>query len=361
MKTTWAVLLVLSCAALVSGCASETTPPRVRPVLSAVAEQQTGALSSFGGTIEPRYKSSLAFRVLGRVIERKVNAGDYIKKGSPLAALDPVPLDLAVRDARAAVANATAQLANAAAVENRRRILLKESHIPPQQFEAAQQAREAAEAAVTQARSALDKAIEQRGYAELSAEFDGVVTAVDFEVGQVVAAGQPVITVARPDVREAVIDVPDDVAATLQKGTQFQVALLITPSKLASGRVREITPRVEALTRSQRVKIALDDPPDDFRLGTNITAYAAVHANGQTAGQIKIPAAALFEKDRKQQVWVVDPAAKTVSPREVTIFSRDSDTAILTAGLEPGDRVVTAGVHSLVPGQSVRMPEEARR
>ena len=249
MKISCAVLLVLSCAALVSGCASETTtPPRVRPVLSAVAERRTDGLSSFGGTIEPRYKSILAFRVLGRVIERKVNAGDYIKKGAPLAALDPVPLDLAVRDARAAVANATAQLTNAAAVENRRGILLKEKHIPPQQFEAAQQALEAAEAAVTQARSALDKAIEQRGYTELSAEFDGVVTAVDFEVGQVVTAGQPVITVARPDVREAVIDVPDDVAATLQKGTPFQVALLIAPSKVASGRVREITPRVEALT-----------------------------------------------------------------------------------------------------------------
>ncbi len=120
-------------------------------------------------------------------------------------------------------------------------------------------------------------------------------------------------------------------------------------------------PRVEALTRSQRVKIALDDPPSDFRLGTNITAYASVHSTGRTAGQIKIPAAALFEKDRKQQVWVVDLAAKTVSLREVTILSRDSDTAILTAGLEPGDRVVTAGVHSLVPGQSVRIPEEASR
>src|SRR5208337_555422 len=164
MKHAYAVLPMLVGVALLGGCDSESAPPRVRPVLSAVAERQTGALSSFAGTIEPRYSASLAFRVLGRVIERKVNAGDYIKKGSPLAALDPVPLDLAVRDARAALANATAQLTNALAIEKRRNVLLKEKHIPPQQFEAAQQAREAAEAAVTQARSALDKAIEQRGY-----------------------------------------------------------------------------------------------------------------------------------------------------------------------------------------------------
>ncbi len=356
MKSSYAVLLVLSGAALLGGCDSTNAPPPpVRPVLSAVAERQAGALYTFAGTIEPRYTASLAFRVLGRDIERDVNAGDNAKKGARLAALDPVPLDLAVKDARAGLANATAQLTNAAATEKRRRTLREEGHIPPQQEEAAVQAREAAEAAVTQARSDLVKAIEQRSYAELSAEFDGIVTAVDLEVGQVVTPGQPVITVARPDVREAVIDVPDDVAATLEEGTPFQVALLIAPSMRASGRVREIAPRVDPLTHSQRVKIALDDPPSDFRLGTNISAYATA----QTASQIRIPAAALFEQDGKQQVWVVDPAAKIVSPREVTILSRDSTSAVLIAGLEPGDRVVTAGLHSLVPGQPVKIPEEA--
>jgi len=343
--------------ALLGGCDSESAPPKVRPVLSAVAERQTGASAAFAGTIEPRYSASLAFRVLGRVIERDVYVGDSVKKGARLAALDPVAFDLAVKDARAGLANATAQLTNAVATEKRRRILLAEKHIPPQQLEAVQQAREAAEAAVTQARSVLDKVLEQRSYAELSAEFDGIVTAVDTEVGHVVTPGQPVITVARPDVREAVIDVPDDAAAGLREGSRFEVTLLIAPAKRTSGRVREIAPRVDALTHSQRVKIALDNPPADFRLGTNITA----HAVEQTTGHIKIPAAALFEHDGKQHAWIVDPAAKTVSLREVNILSRDSQAAIVTAGLEPGDRVVTAGVHSLVPGQSVRTPEETQQ
>ncbi len=357
MKTAHAILLMFAGTALLAGCDSnsKSAPPRVRPVLSAVAERQTGTSAAYAGTIEPRYTSGLAFRVLGRVVARDVNTGDSVKKGARLAALDPVPFDLAVKDARANLANATAQLANVTAMEKRNRILLEESHISPQQLETVQQAREAAEAAVTQVRAVLDKALEQRGYAELRADFDGVVTAVNTEAGQVVTPGQAVFTVARPDVREAVIDVPDDSAASLKEGAPFQVALLIAPSKRISGRVREIAPQVDALTHTRRVKITLDSPPDDFRLGTTITA----HAPAPAAAQIKIPAAALFERDGKQYVWIADPAAKTVSLREVTVFSQDGNAAIMTAGLEPGDRVVTAGVHSLVPEQSVRIPEEA--
>ena len=359
MKNSSAFLLMLAAAAFLGGCDSDSKTPnqKVRPVLSAVVERQVGASASFAGTIEPRYSASLAFRVLGRVITRDVNAGDSIKKGARLAALDPVPFDLAVRDARAGLANAEAQLTNALASERRLKTLFEEKHIPPQQLEAAQQARAAAEAGVTQARSVLDKAIEQRSYTELSAEFDGVVTAVNFEVGQVVSAGQPVVTVARPDVREAVIDVPDDAATSLGEGSPFEVALLIAPSVRSGGRVREIAPRVDVLTHSQRVKIALDNPPADFRLGTNITAYALE----QSTGHVKIPAAALFEQDGKQAVWIVDPAARTVSLREVKISSRGSEAAIVTAGLNSGDRVVTAGVHSLASGQSVRIPEETQQ
>ena len=356
MKHIYTSLLVLAGALALMGCKSESAPPaRVRPVLSVAVERQTGAHDEFAGTIEPRYSSSLAFRVVGRVIVHDVNTGDSVKKGARLAALDPLALDLAVKDARAGLADAMAQRTNALAIEKRIRILVDEGHASTQQLEAAGQAREAAEAAVTRAQSALEKALEQRSYADLAAEFDGVVTAVDTEVGQVVTPGQQVITIARPDVREAVIDVPGDTAASLQEGSPFQVALQIAPSKRVSGRVREIAPQVDAITRSRRVKISLDDPPADFRLGTTITAYAPA----QTTGQIKIPTAALFEQDGKQHVWIVDPASKTVALREVNVSSGDGGTAAVTAGLESGDRVVTAGVHSLEPGQSVKIPQEA--
>jgi membrane fusion protein, multidrug efflux system len=162
-----------------------------------------------------------------------------------------------------------------------------------------------------------------------------------------------VITIARPDVREAVIDVPEDIS--VQEGSPFEVALQIAPSKRVSGKVREVAPQIHAMTRSRRVKITLESPPADFRLGTTVTAYAPA----QTAGQLTIPLSAVFERGGKQQVWIVDLAFRTIALREVNVSSGDAGTAAVNAGLEPGDRVVTAGVHSLEPGQSVKIPEEA--
>ena len=328
----------------------------MRPVLSAVAERQPLALNAFAGTIEPRYSSSLAFRAGGRVIAREVNTGARVKKGDRLAALDPLAFDLAVRDAQAGLTDAVAVQDNAVATEKRQLVLFEEKHTPSQQLEAVQQARQAADAAVTRARTVLEKVVEQRGYADLTAEYDGVVTAVNVEPGQVVTPGQPVITIARPDMRDAVIDVPDDVSVA--EGSPFEVALQIAPSKRVSGKVREVAPQVDTMTRSRRVKIALESPPDDFRLGSTVTAFSPA----QTAAGIMIPSSAVFERGGKQQVWIVDPASKTVALRQVDVSSGDGRTAVVVkAGLEPGDRVVTAGVHSLEPEQSVKIPEEAQK
>lgn len=357
MRRTSRAFLVLTGACLLAGCQEDSHPPRVRPVLSVVVERQAGVTGSFAGTIEPRYSSSHAFRVLGRVITREVNVGDIVKKGGRLASLDPVVLDFAVNDARAAVADAAAQLSNVAAAAKRIRALFDENHATSQQLDSVQQARTGAEAAVTRTNSMLEKALEQRSYADLNAEFDGVVTAVATEIGQVVTPGQPVVTVARPDVREAIIDVPEDIAGDLREGSRFRIELQVAPAVRANGQVREIAPRVDTLTRSRRVKIALDDPPSDFRLGTTVTAFATA----QPTGDIEIPATALFDRDGRQHVWIVDSSNRTVSERQVTISGSATLRARISTGLEPGDRIVRAGVHSLEPGQPVRLPEEAKK
>jgi RND family efflux transporter MFP subunit len=307
--------------------------------------------------VEPRYRASLGFRVLGRIIARDVNVGDVVKKGQRLAAIDPLSLELAVQAAQADVSNAGAQLANATATEARQRTLVEQSAATQAVYESAQQGRDAATAAMTRAQANLAKAQEQLGYAQLRSDYDGVVTGIDAEVGQVVSPGQNVATVARPDIREAVVDVPDGLAGDLSTGTRFDVVLQLDPNQKASGAIREIAPQSDATTRTRRVRITLDDPPSRFRLGTIVTAVITK----PTRPRLEVPSAAVLERDGKQLVWAVDPATSTVSAREVRLEPRHGNIAIIAEGIAPGTRIVTAGVHSLSDGQTVKILDEAPR
>jgi len=349
------ILLALLLGLTGCGKAKEEPPPPVRPVLSIVVAPQAASVLAFAGTVEPRYKVSLGFRVLGRIITRDVNVSDLVVKGQRLAALDPTALELGVRTAQAELSSAVAQLTNATASEARQRTLLEQNTTAQAQYDLASQAREAATAAVTRAQANRTKAREQLSYAELRSDFDGVVTAIDGEVGQVVAPGQAVMQVARPETREAVVDVPQKIDGLLKPGTRFKVALQIDPSIHTTGRVREIAPQADPTTRTRRVKIALDNPPANFRLGTTITASLIESA----AAQIRIPASALLERAGKALVWVVNPDTRQVFAREVHIARRDADEIQIADGLSAGTRVVVAGVHSLAEGQGVRIYGEA--
>ena len=263
----------LGALALLAGCSEKAAAPEpVRPVLSMKVERQTANASTVTGTIEPRYKADLSFRVLGRLIARPVFVGDMVKQDQVVAAIDPAALELAVRAAAAEVSRSQAQLINATGTEGRQRTLLETDATTKATLESAEQSRAAAQASVVKAQANLAKAREQLGYAQLKADFAGIVTAVGAEVGQVVSPGQSVVTVARPDIREAVIDLADDVAGALQVGTPFTMRLEVDPTISTTGKVREIAPRADATTRTRRIRITLDDPPETMRLGTTVTA-----------------------------------------------------------------------------------------
>jgi RND family efflux transporter MFP subunit len=359
MKSILTSLAALGVVGLLAACqeSQHAEVPASRPVLSVIATRQTLRSVGFAGTVEPRYKSDLGFQVLGRIIGRDVNVGDVVKKGQRLATLDPLTYQLAVRSAQADLASATARLENATAAEARQRTLLQQSIANQAQYDAARQSRETAEAGVTRAKADLDKAEEHLGYTELRADFDGVVTATEAELGQVVQPGQTVVTVARPDIREAVVDLPDSIGRDLKPGDRIHIALQLDPLVKATGSVREIAPQADPATRTLRVRMTLDKPPESFRLGTTITATVTT----QDLPGIELPVSALLERDGKAMVWVVDPAARTVSTWDVTIGARDAALVRVLDGLTPGTRVVIAGVHSLTPGQSVKIADEASR
>jgi RND family efflux transporter MFP subunit len=165
-----------------------------------------------------------------------------------------------------------------------------------------------------------------------------------------------VVTVARPDIREAVIDLADDVAGALQVGTPFTMRLEVDPTISTTGKVREIAPRADATTRTRRIRITLDDPPETMRLGTTVTA--TVNAEQRTV--IRLPSTAVLEQDGKSFVWLVDGASKSVKRQEIMIARNEDGSIRVTSGLDAGQRVVTAGVHSLKDGQAVRIDQESQ-
>ncbi len=327
-----------------------------RPVLSIVASATPVDSLRLTGTVQPKFETELGFRVLGRLTARNVSVGDVVKKGDVVAAIDPLSLELAVKSAQSDLSNAQAQLRNAQSIQQRQFTLAETRSGTAAALEQAQQGLKSAVAATARAQANLDKAQEQLGYAQLHTEFDGVVTATSAEVGQIVSAGQVVVTIARPEERDAVVDVPQAAAEKLKIGSPFEVVLQLDPAILAKGTVREIAPEADTATRTRRTKIALVNPPDAFRLGSVVTASALISARLQ----ILIPTSAILQKDGKQNVWIVDPKTAKVSARQVRIASDGAagGSVDVVEGIDAGERVVVAGVNELSDGQTIKIDQE---
>ncbi|CAH2403603.1 RND family efflux transporter, MFP subunit [Mesorhizobium ventifaucium] len=350
-----AVLVLL----LVSGCdqspAAKAAPPRPVNVITAKPEQPP--VLSFAGVVQARVETDLAFRALGRVISRSVDVGDLVHRGDVVAELDPLALQLAVTSAEADLRNAQAQHENATATEKRKRNLASANTGSVADSEVAEQGLKSAEADVGQAQARLDKAREQLGYTRLKAEFDGVVTATSVQVGQTVTAGQTVLRLAGLDRRDVVIDVPEAQVGSLRLGMRFDIALQLDDTLRTAGVLREIGPEADANTRTHRLKIALNEAPEVFRLGTVVTATAASQAS---TSAIALPASAILERDGADHVWVIDRAKLTISVRPVRLEARPAGAARVRvlSGLQNGEEVAVAGANELADGQRIRPAQE---
>jgi len=348
------ITAVIAACVLMAGCQEKASAPEpIRPVLSTVVAPLEATSIGVVGTIEPRFKTDYGFRVLGRMIARPVNIGDTVAKGQALAAIDPLAAELAVRSAVAEVASAQAQLVNASSNVSRQRTLIETGAITKATLDSAEQANSAAQASVIRAQSSLTKAREQLSYTKIATEYAGVVTSVGAQVGQIVSPGQTVVTVARPDVREAVIDVADDLAGALQIGMPLKVTLQLDPRVRADGKVREISPQADQITRTRRVRITLESPPETFRLGSTITTLIPK----QPTRGFRLPATAILTENGQSSVWMIDTAAGSVTKRKVQIVTNDDGSVDVVEGIAAGARIVTAGVHHLKEGQMVRFGE----
>lgn len=359
LKLSLTGLALVAVAMIVSACDEKKAqaPAEERPILTAVVQSRPEFVLDFPGTIEPQISTQKAFRVAGQVVARNVNVGDMVHKGDVLAVLDTAQLKEGVRSAEASVTGAQSQLSNAQSVNDRANALAKEGFASPAQLESASQNLAASNANLESAQAQLEKAREQLGYAQLIADYDGIVTASSIEVGETVAAGAPAITIARPDLRDAVIDVPDDVVGRISTGDIFDVSTLFQPDRKIEGKVREIAPSADKLTHTVRVKISIGNAPETFRIGTTIEANAR-----KTGGEIVlVPSDAVMSDDGKLSVWKFDRAGSKVVRTDITAAEGPGTSYVVKSGLKGGDLVAVAGIHALKDGQQVKLVEEAAR
>lgn len=353
VATGWGPIAAASLMLLAAcGSAEEPIAEPVRPVrVVTVEKREVIETVSLPGQVEAQEEVSLSFRVGGRMIERLVNVGDQVEAGQVIARLDPEPARNALRTARANLSAAMGQQTMARNDYQRQETLLRQGWTTRARYDAAAQALKAAEAQVDSAQAQVDTAQDQLGYTELVADGDGTVTARGAEPGEVVTAGRMIVHLARRDGRDAVFDVPAPVIRNAPANPVVTVALVSDPAVRTTGRVREIAPQADPVTRTFRIRVGLQDPPEAMRLGS--TVNGSIQASG--VGGIAIPATALTQANRQPAVWIVDQATSTVALRNIELDRYDLARAIVARGLETDEIVVTAGVQALRPGQKVRI------
>ena len=354
MKIT--VLSVAAAAVLLVACSRAAPPEEPVRAVKVIMVKNSGiaARHEYAGEVRARVESRLGFRVGGKIIKRQAELGQRVKAGEVLAQLDPQDYRLALDAARAQVAAAATNRDLAAADYKRYKALKDQGFISGAELERRDASLKGAQAQLEQGQSQLAVQGNQANYAVLSADVSGVVTAIEAEPGQVVAAGAPVVRIAADGVRDVVFSVPEDKVAAVKVGAPVTMRVWAQSADL-TGRVREVAASSDPVTRTYAVKVSVDTPePPPLGATVNVVMPSAEGAGGPV---IKLPTTALRRDGQATAVWVLDKASMTVRSQVIQIGGADGNDAVVIAGLQPGMLVVSAGVHVLSPGQKVTIYE----
>jgi RND family efflux transporter MFP subunit len=350
-------LTFVAAAALLGGCSRPVPseePIRAVKVLT-VGVEGMRAGGEFAGEVRARVESRLGFRVGGKIVRRQVELGQRVKAGEILAQLDPQDYQLAALAAKAQVSAAQTNRDLVAADYKRYKELRDQNFISDAELERRDAALKAAQAQLDQASAQGSAQGNQAAYTTLVADVSGVVTAVEAEVGQVVAAGTPVVRIAQDGPRDVVFAVPEDKVALVKMGSGVDVRVWGGQTSVR-GTVREVAASADPVTRTFGVKVSLP-AKDALALGTTVSVLPqALDRSGVQV--IKLPTSALRQDGQSSAVWVLDTASMTVKLQRIQVATADGNDVIVAGGLQPGMQVVSAGVHVLSPGQKVTIYKE---
>src|ERR1700716_2008768 len=322
-----------------------------RPVLVATVHYEPESPErSFVGTIRPRIETDMGFRVPGKVAKRLVEVGQTVNVGQPLATLDEIDLKLQAEQAQAEFRAATGVLAQAAAAETRAKELRAKGWTTDAQLDQARAAADEARARLNRGQRSVELTNNSLSYATLLANTRGVVTATLIDAGQVVAAGQTAVRVARFAEKEAVVSIPETLVGRAKDGLAG-VTLWSEPDKKYVAKLREVAPSADPATRTYLAKFSLPDAGETVSLGMTATLTLADPATERVA---RVPLSALFSQGGDPSLYIVD-ASGDVTLKPVAVKSYESNNVVITGGVDEGAKVVVLGVQKLDPAQKVRV------
>jgi multidrug efflux system membrane fusion protein len=350
--------LPLSLSLLITACGNgEPVQQAVRPAMVVQPQPAADAVDTFPGEVRARYEPELAFRIGGKVTRRLVEIGARVKKDQSLAELDPQDVRLQLEASRAQVAAAEANLKLVRAERDRYRTLLDRQMISRSQYDNVENQYRAGEARVKQIKAEFNVASNQAAYSVVRAPQDGVIASRRVEVGQVVAAGQTVFTLAADGEREVLISLPEQGFDRIKVGQEVAVELWSLPGQRFPARIRELAPAADAQSRTFAARVAFADGKVPAELGQSARVF--IRSNG--AVPLSVPLSALTAEAGQPYVWVVDPKDSTLKRRPVQVGPYGEDRVPVLEGLKPEDWVVAAGVQVLREGQQVRPVDRANR
>lgn len=346
---------VVALSVLAAGCTGkkEVAHAQVRPVHSQVVGASEGSVAAtYSGVVQARYESKLGFQASGRIVARLVEVGSLVKRGQPLARLDPAQETLHVVAAVADVDAARSRVAQNRTDLERTEQLLRRQFASQAEVDQQRLALQQSESQLKAALAQQQIKVNQRGYTELLADRDGVVSAIGAETGQVVSAGQVIVTLAGAGEREVIVSIPESRVDELRSARSLRVSVWAQPGRVYQGALRELAPDTDSVTRTYSARISVKDADAALRLGMT-ASVSAPDVEGRRA--IRLPLTAVLHRDEQALVWIVDSASGRVATRAVQLGGTQGDSVIVANGLQGGETVVTAGVHMLHAGQTVKL------
>lgn len=317
-----------------------------------VGDRNANQQFTYSGEVHGRVESQLAFQVGGKIVKRNVELGSRVSPDDILLQIDPKDIQQTVNSSSAQVSSAQAQLRLAESNLQRYRQLYEQDAVSRAQYDQYVNAYEAAMAASRQASAQYSQGSNQLDYSSLRASAAGIISAINAEAGQVVSAGQPILTLVQDGEREVEINVPENRVEEVRTAQQITVSFWALPGVVIDGKIREISPIADAATRTYKVRITLTNPSAAIKLG--MTASAQIARTGvQNQATLEIPLSAVYQTDGSAGVWVINNDIVTL--KSITVGEFGNAKIQVLSGLTPGDTIVTAGVQKLREGQKVRL------